>query len=164
MDIEVSGDIGKFKLRSCGVIVRDGKMLVDRGRNFAGHVFLGGHVTVGENSRDTIVREAKEELGVDVTIEKLLCVNENIYEIPTTKNVAHEVAFYYMLETKDILPNEDFEVVENDNGTIITHRYSWVDLNKASECNVRPNWIAEMILENKENYYYLTDNTRQNNE
>ena len=52
MDIGIKSQEGTFKLRSCGVIVKNGKMLVDRARNFDGYVYLGGHINLGENSKD----------------------------------------------------------------------------------------------------------------
>ena len=160
MDIRVECDKGFFKLRACGVFVRDGKMLVDRARRFDGHIILGGHIGVGENSRETIIREAKEEMGIDAKIEKLICINENIYPISNTDTVAHEVAFYYLLSTNDTLPEEGYEYKEIDKGVEIIHKYSWIDLNDAVKYNVRPHWLAEMIIQGKEDYFYLTDQTR----
>ena len=159
MDIRVECDDGAFKLRACGVFVEDGKMLVDRARKFDGHIILGGHVRVGESSQDAIIREAKEEMGLTVKIEKLICINENIFPLANSDKVAHELAFYYLLST-DKLPEDNYEFTENDDGVQITHRYSWVDLNEFEENNVRPNWIAKMIRDNRENYYYLSDQTK----
>lgn len=160
MDIEVSCEEGRFKLRACGVILRNGKMLVDRARNFDGFVYLGGHIALGENSTDAILREAREELGFDVSIKKLICINENIYIIPNTDKIAHEVACYFELEPSIELNDESFENTEIDNGVEITHHYSWVDLHEAREKNVRPSWLAEVILEGGENRYILTDQTK----
>ncbi len=159
MDIRVECEEGVFKLRSCGVFVKDGKMLVDRARRFDGHIILGGHVRVGENSRETIIREAKEEMGLDVTIEKLICVNENLYRHVSTGDFLQEVSCYYLLNA-DNLPEDGYEFFEIDNGKEITHKFSWIDLDKLEENNVRPCWIGKMIQDNKENYYYLSDQTK----
>lgn len=160
MDINVECENGRFKLRTSGVIVKDGKMLVDRARRFDGFVFLGGHVEVGENTRDAILREAKEELGIEVRIIKLICINENIYPLANSDKVAHEISYYYLLEPIEMLQMNDFENMEIDHGVEITHHYSWIPLDKSKEYNVRPNWVADMIFENKENYFYLTDQTK----
>ena len=163
MDIRVECDDGAFKLRACGVFVKDGKMLVDKSRRFDGHIFLGGHIEVGENSRDAIIREAKEEMGIDVEIDKLICISENIYPIANSNRVAHEIAYYYLLKT-DIDIIDGFEFKEIDKGVEITHRYNWIDLKDCEKNNVRPNWLAKMIIEGKENYYQLTDQTKENYE
>lgn len=161
MDIGISCDQGTFKLRSCGVIVRDNKMLVDKSRRFDGYVFLGGHIALGENSADAILREGKEELGIDVSIKKLICINENIYPIPNSEKVAHEVACYYELKPSVYIPDEGLINTEIDNGVEITHHYKWVSLDEARENNVRPSWVAEIIKEGGENRYLLTDQTKK---
>lgn len=161
MDIDIKCDEGRFKLRSCGVIVSGDYMLVDKARNFDGFVYLGGHVALGENSKDTIIRESREELQVEVEIEKLICINENIYPILNGESVAHEVAFYYLLKPTTELPLQDITTTEVDNGVEITHHYSWVKLTEAREKNVRPSWLAEMILTGTENYYHLSDQTEK---
>jgi len=159
MDVGIKCNEGTFKLRACGVIVRDGKILVDKARNFNGFVFMGGHIELGENSRDGVVREIKEELGFDMKIIKLLCVNENLYPL-ANGGVAHEVAYYYVLEPIDKMPDEDFKHTEIDHGVEITHHFTWVKLEEAKNYNIRPNWVANMILEGKEDYCYLTDQTK----
>ena len=61
-----------------GGIVEDGKgnILLVKTRN-AGWVFPGGQVEVGENLTDALVREIKEESGIDVTVSKLIGVYSN---------------------------------------------------------------------------------------
>ena len=160
MDIGINAENGAFKLRSTGVIVKDGKMLVARSRRFDGFVFFGGHIMLGENSRDAILREAKEELGFDVKIKKLICINENLFPLNDSDFIAHEVSFYYLLEPIGNIDFKNFEYVENENGHEYLHKYEWIDISKARDYNVRPNWIADMILEGKENYYYLSDQVK----
>lgn len=155
MDIGIIDNAGTFKLRATGVIVKDGKMLVCRSRRFDGFVFCGGHVMLGENSRDAIVREAREELGFDVEIKKLICINENLF--PLEDKIAHEISFYYLLEPVIDIPMEDYEYVEIEDGQEFVHKYSWVSLEEARNFNVRPDWVADMILQGRENYYYLSD-------
>lgn len=42
-----------------------------------GWVFPGGQVEVGENLIDAVVREIKEESGIDVKVEKLFAISSN---------------------------------------------------------------------------------------
>ena len=160
MDIGINCEKGTFKLRSCGVIVKDGKMLVDRARRFDGYVFLGGHIAIGENSEEAIKREALEELGIDIKVKRLICVNENIYPLPNTENVAHEVAYYYEVEPCVEISEDGLEHREIDNGIEIVHKYTWISLDEARDNNVRPCWLADLILNKSETQFVLTDQTK----
>ena len=61
-----------------GGIVEDGNgnILLVKTRN-GGWVFPGGQVEVGENLPDALVREIKEESGIDVTVSKLIGIYSN---------------------------------------------------------------------------------------
>ena len=61
-----------------GGIVDDGNgnILLVKTRN-GGWVFPGGQVEVGENLPDALVREIKEESGIDVTVSKLIGIYSN---------------------------------------------------------------------------------------
>ncbi|MBS4537294.1 NUDIX hydrolase [Clostridium sp. D2Q-11] len=37
----------------------------------------GGQVEIGENLTDALIREIKEESGIDVTVNKLVCISSN---------------------------------------------------------------------------------------
>ena len=59
-------------LRTVGVLVRDGKLLVQRDRDGSEYALPGGHVKIGETTADGLVREYKEETGADIKVGKLL--------------------------------------------------------------------------------------------
>ena len=65
--------------RSVAVIIKDGKILlmhrIKNGQQY--FVFPGGGVEDGETIDAGIVREIKEEFGIDIKIEKLLFQIEN---------------------------------------------------------------------------------------
>lgn len=62
----------------------DNKYLVqktskEKGNNYA---FTGGHVTYNETSKDAIIREVKEELGIDISKERIKYVTDIELGIP----------------------------------------------------------------------------------
>jgi len=61
------------------IIVREGKILLQlrNHRPFEGFWgFPGGHIEEGETAKEAVVREIKEETGLDFTPEFLLCSDE----------------------------------------------------------------------------------------
>ena len=65
-----------------GVVVRDGRVLLVRraGEPHAGHWnTVGGFVTAGESAEQAMHREAREEIGVDVAIERRLGSWASVY-------------------------------------------------------------------------------------
>lgn len=71
-----------MKIRAIGVIIKNGEVLLMRrvrdGREY--FVFPGGAVEKGETIEEAVVREIKEELSLDVKINKLLFEMENLDE------------------------------------------------------------------------------------
>lgn len=62
---------------AAGVVENDqGEILLVKTHN-GGWVFPGGQVEVGENIIDAVIREIKEESGINVTVEKLFAVSSN---------------------------------------------------------------------------------------
>ena len=47
-------------LRTVGILVRDGKLLVQRDRDGSEYALPGGHVKIGETTADGLVREYKD--------------------------------------------------------------------------------------------------------
>jgi 8-oxo-dGTP diphosphatase len=45
-----------------------------------GWVFPGGQVETGENITDAVIREVKEESGIDISVEKLFVISSNTTE------------------------------------------------------------------------------------
>jgi len=62
-----------------GVCVQDGKILLCRAKGGTTTYLPGGHIEFGETGRQALVREVKEELGVDAETGSFLGVVENAF-------------------------------------------------------------------------------------
>ncbi len=62
-----------------GVCVVDGKILLCRAKGGTTTYLPGGHIEFGETGRQALVREIKEELGVDSSTGAFLGVVENSF-------------------------------------------------------------------------------------
>ena len=160
VDIDIKNAEGKFKFRVCGIIKNENNILLyyDKDRN--SYHFPGGHVELGETSEHAVLREIKEEVLVDAKIDKLLCVNENIYPMPDGR-VAHEIGYYYILTPTTDLSTSNFTLTENDKGSIVHHDFVWVNLNTASNYNIKPTCVLNVLLQNTNNpQVVITDFTK----
>lgn len=62
-----------------GVCVKDGKLLLCRAKGGRSTYLPGGHIEFGETGRTALVREVKEELGVDSETGAFLGALENSF-------------------------------------------------------------------------------------
>ncbi len=90
---------GKPSLTCDGLLVRKGKvLLVKRGKDpFRGcHALPGGFVEYGESAEDCVVREVKEETGLDTEVLRMIGVYSEMGRDPR----GHFVSLLYLLREK----------------------------------------------------------------
>lgn len=56
---------------------------------------VGGHIISGEIVEDALVREAKEELGIDVDINKILFLKKYIFESSIEREFVYSYIYFY---------------------------------------------------------------------
>jgi len=129
-------------LRTVGVLVRDGKILVQRDRDRDEYALPGGHVKIGETTVDGLIREYKEETGVDIKVKKLLWTEECFWQWNGTQ--VHNIAFYYLIELCDgsDIPDTGRFTPHKDNGKVM---FGWMPINKLKDLTVYPEFIKEQI-------------------
>lgn len=81
-----------------GVAVRDGKILLCKAKGGSSTYLPGGHIELGETGREALVREIKEETGLNSTTGRFLGVVENSFD---QKGKRHsEINLVYELEVE----------------------------------------------------------------
>lgn len=92
-----------FRPTAYAIIVRDGAVLAARDRGMPRFAFPGGGVECGERIPDGLRREVREEVGMAVTIGKLLYMRENFFYQPSSWDPTcaawHAIIFYYQCVT-----------------------------------------------------------------
>jgi len=83
----------RFQVRAAAVIIDAGQLLLHRAPQDAYWALPGGRVELGEAAAATVVREMKEELGVDIACGELLHVAENFFDLHGRRN--HEIGLYF---------------------------------------------------------------------
>lgn len=62
-----------------GIAIRDGKVLLCRAKGGSSTYLPGGHIEFGEKGKEALVREIKEEMGLDSTAGEMIGVVENSF-------------------------------------------------------------------------------------
>ena len=142
--MDLSLDVEKYKLniRAGGVIIHNNKLLTHKNINKDHYCLPGGRVEIGENSKETIKREIKEELGKEINIIGYIATIENFFKMEDKKY--HEIYFLYKIE---------FQNEEDKNIDYIMHnlegkeylQYEWIDLDRIDEYNILPKCLKDIF-------------------
>ena len=119
-----------------GVCVRDGKMLLCRAKGGKSTYLPGGHIEFGETGRVALVREMKEELGVDSSTGVFLGALENSF-LQNGKPHA-EINLIYELKLADGVEVESMKSQED------WIEFIWQDLNDLESANLLPDAFRDL--------------------
>ncbi len=119
--------IGYVRVKAVCLFLHTGRLLAidgfDPTKQQRFWVPVGGRVEFGETSRDAIVREVREELGVEITDLRQLGVSENLFTFDGQQG--HEIVFIYDAQFTDPLLYETEEIQGLENGEEFTAH--WID-------------------------------------
>ncbi len=76
-----------FSYRVSGILVRNGKVLLQVPKNTGEYAFPGGHVALGETNAETLRREWREEVGADIEVGERWFETEFAVIFTATKEV-----------------------------------------------------------------------------
>lgn len=126
-----------------GVCCKNDRVLLCRTRKAWNTYLPGGHVEFGESAPDALVREIREELGLDSRVLRFLGVVEHKFD---QKGVPHaEINLVFELE----LAGVDDETPPSSREEWIG--FQWTSLNQLSDakleprvlCRLLPQWLAD---------------------
>jgi ADP-ribose pyrophosphatase YjhB (NUDIX family) len=129
------------------VAVHDGRALLARPVEpsaWKNSALLGGGVEVHESSDAAVVREFREELGVDVRAERLLWCVENHFR--HDGEAWHEIGFYWEVALPPEFPRvgsgefHDHVVSEN---RLVKTQWTWHPLERLHEIDLRPTFLVD---------------------
>jgi len=146
MDISFKTDEGRFNYRVAGIIIYNNKLLIMKDENAPYYYIPGGRVTMNELSEEAIIREIREELNAEVTVNRLLWVNENLFHEEYLDENFHEICFYYLLDViDDQLTNKGDQFILKENGNKNLYFY-WKNIDEIKDLNIFPLFIKKNIL------------------
>ncbi len=126
----------------------DGRILLaegyDPGKDQHYFIPVGGGVEFGETSAETAVREAREEIGVEICNLRLLGVSENIFSYDSVPG--HEIVFVYEADLVDeALYAQDVITGVESNGERFRARWVPETAVRAPDVAFYPDGIVDML-------------------
>lgn len=128
-------------LRTAGICIRDGRLLVQREADGDEYALLGGHVKIGETLADALIREYREETGASVRCKRLLWSEECFWR--WKGKLSHTLCFYYEIELLGglAMPGDGF-VSHRDNDGVV---FGWMPLDAMRDITIYPDFIKTEI-------------------
>ena len=156
MDVRIDNEKLNFKFRvNCLILNNDKVLLLDMNKN--GFLCLpGGHVHVGEDTKEAVIRETMEEVGISSKNQKLIAVIENFFSNKAGKKY-HELSFYYLMEDAEIPQDKqsDFHYVEHDEDKLVDLDFKWISLDEVDKYDIRPVALKQILKEKKFDFSHI---------
>lgn len=151
-DITIPCGGGIVNLRVGAIIQRNNKVLVATNSNVNYLYSIGGRIKFGESAEQAIRREVKEELGVDLEIERLGIIHENYFYNRINK-LTYEISFYYYMKCeKDVVLNSK----NVEDGRI--ESYEWVDMSDRRK--IYPSFLYEYAINPQKEIVHICSDER----
>lgn len=117
------------------IVIKDGKLLVSP--QFNGYDLPGDGVELGETPEEAVIREAKEETGIDVEKPVIVAVASSFFSPykpePGEATALQSVMLYYVCTFKGgALSTDGFDKYEKE----YARMPEWLPLDKLNEINV----------------------------
>lgn len=109
-----------------GVCVKDGKLLLCKAKGGSSTYLPGGHIEFGETGRQALVREIKEEIGVDATVGEFLGVVENSFMQHGKPHAEINLVYAFDMDAEKVSAQEDW--IE----------FEWCTLDRLAAANLLP--------------------------
>ena len=96
-------DKRRFRLRAAAIIIENGCVLFATNDMEKYYYTIGGGIELGETAEQAVLREVKEETGIDYQIERLAFIQENFFKRDDgmLKDLScHEVTFYFLMKNR----------------------------------------------------------------
>lgn len=146
MDLLFKMEEGVFSYRVAGICLQNGRVLLQtttgEDRSFA---FPGGHVSFGETNEQTLIREFREETGLDIRVGELKWVAEIFF--PWGEKTCHQICLYYLVEVQDesVTAEGKFIGREQLEGRNFNLEFHWVPIEQVKKLEVYPVQAAALL-------------------
>ena len=156
MDISFVTEEGRFNCRVCALLL-DGERLLAMHDERSPYFYLpGGRVRMGERAEDAVLREVREELGIEAKIVRLLWLDQAFFNEDVDRMDFHELCFYFLMDASktDLLSRGDrFTRQERHH----THTFEWLPFHRLRDEYFYPLFLKTEIFRLPEELTLRTD-------
>ena len=155
MDLTFRTENGVFNYRVCAIIKHNNKLLAMKNNNTPYYFLPGGSVDLHETSENAILRELKEELGIEAKIVRPLWFAQSFFIEDESLEKFHELCMYYLVDVSDtdLVNHERFEGLVTWNHEV----FEWLDIDTLNERYLYPLFIKGKINDLPERFEMLTE-------
>ena len=144
MDLKIKTEKEEFHARACGIIKQKNSFLIMRVNKTPYYHIPGGYIEIGEDSKQAVIREIKEEIGCDIEKAELFAIQENFWTRNDKK--CHGIEFYYIIKPKCEIEVKDYQRIENDKGEEKLLDFKWITPEELKDVDLKPNNIRDMLI------------------
>jgi 8-oxo-dGTP diphosphatase len=126
-------------MRAAAVIVDgDNVALIERQRNNAVYyLFPGGQVDAGETPEQAVIREIREELGLDIKVDRLIA--------QVTFGASVQLYYLTLVQGGEFGTGDGEEYSDHVDPTVGTYAPVWLHMHELIEKSVRPMAVVELV-------------------
>src|SRR5262252_1300783 len=140
MHLEVLDDASAFKVRAAALIVRDGRVLLNRITGVDTWMLPGGTGEFGETAERTLARELSEELRCDCRVGRLLWMVEHFFDLGARR--WHQLLFIHEATLPDECALLRAETMDTPNADGSDH-FRWFALDGLRGVRVVPGFLVD---------------------
>ena len=156
MDITFETDEGRFNYRVCAVLLDEERILAMHDERSPYWYLPGGRVRMGERAEDAVLREVREELGIEARILRPLWLSQSFFTEDVARADYHELCLYFLLDVSgtDLLARGDrFRGPERRH----VHDFAWLPFERLKDEYFYPLFLKTDIYHLPEGLTLRTD-------
>ena len=135
----------RFTHRVAGVAIDDGRVLLHQ---FEGEDFWalpGGRAELLEPATETLRREMREELAIDVDVIRLLWVVENFFDYEGLR--FHELGLYFLMQVPAGWPQRTSQAAFEGHEGHHVLTFQWFPRDNLDQLRVLPSFLSQALRE-----------------
>ena len=158
-DITFEMNGARFGFRAAGIALKQGRVLMQRSELDPFWVLPGGRVEMPESAADALRREMREELHLEIEVERLLWTLENFFVYRSEPN--REIGLYFLMNLprdSDLYNADGVVQTEDERGMKPWNR--WQSLDSLRELDIKPTFLYDVLpaMPDAPNYIVHRDN------